>query len=41
LLSVLRSRGTEVKKKGFVPILYKVPAFGAFEDFIDFVKSIN
>jgi len=40
LLSVLRSRGTDVEK-GFVPILYQVPAFDAFDDFSDFAKSIT
>jgi len=31
----------ESLKNANVPILYQVPAFDAFDDFSDFVKSIN
>jgi hypothetical protein len=27
------------RKKYFVPILYQIPAFGAFDDFSDFLES--
>jgi len=30
-----------MSQQGVVPILYKMPAFDAFDVFSDFVKSIN
>src|SRR5260370_38929340 len=29
------------RKKDSVPILYQIPAFGAFDDFSDFLESIS
>ena len=36
-----RDASQDLVRKLFVPILYQMPAFGAFEDFYDFLESIT
>ena len=40
-LGEISKRAVEQEDKIFVPILYRYPAFEAFDDFSDFVESIS